>query len=62
MPLSPVLHILGMLLSLLAGAMTIPAAVDYVYGYEDWSAFMAASAITLFLDLGCCHIRYDQVC
>ena len=52
MPLSPVLHILGMLLSLLAGAMTIPAAVDYVYGYEDWSAFMAASAVTLFFGFG----------
>ena len=52
MPLSPCLHILGMLLSLLAGAMTIPAAVDYVYGYEDWSAFIAASAITLFFGFG----------
>ena len=35
-----------------AGAMTIPLAVDYVYGYEDWSAFMAASAITLFFGFG----------
>lgn len=52
MPLSPVLHILGMLLSLLAGAMIIPAGVDYFYGYSDWSAFIAASAITLFFGFG----------
>lgn len=52
MPLSPVLHILGMLLSLLAAAMIIPAGVDYVYGYADWTAFLAASAITLFFGFG----------
>lgn len=52
MPLSPVFHILGILLSLLAGAMIIPALVDYVYGYADWTAFLAASAITLFFGFG----------
>ena len=52
MPLSPVLHILGMLLSLLAGTMTIPAAIDYIYGYDDWTAFIAAGAITLFFGFG----------
>jgi trk system potassium uptake protein TrkH len=52
MPLSPVLHILGMLLSLLAAAMIIPAGVDYFYGSDDWLAFIAASAITLFFGFG----------
>ncbi len=52
MPLGPVLHILGMLLSLLACTMVIPAVVDYVYGYSEWSAFLAASAITLFFGFG----------
>lgn len=41
-----------MLLSLLAAAMIIPAGVDYVYGYADWTAFLAASAITLFFGFG----------
>ena len=52
MPLSPVFHILGMLLSLLAGAMLVPAVVDFVQGYDDWTAFTAASAITLFVGFG----------
>ena len=41
-----------MLLSLLAAAMIIPAGVDYVYGYTDWTAFLASSAITLFFGFG----------
>lgn len=52
MPLSPVFHILGILLSLLAAAMVIPAAVDYVYGYPDWTGFLVAGAITLFFGFG----------
>lgn len=52
MLLSPVFHILGLLLSLLAGAMVIPAIVDYTMGYDDWTAFLAASAITLFFGFG----------
>ncbi|MCE2517165.1 MAG: TrkH family potassium uptake protein [Alphaproteobacteria bacterium] len=63
MPLSPVFHILGMLLSLLAGAMIIPAGVDFVLGYEDWTAFLAASAITLFFGFGLLlstRIRADE--
>jgi trk system potassium uptake protein TrkH len=46
MPLSPVFHILGILLSLLAATMVIPAAVDYFYGHQEWSAFIAAGLIT----------------
>ena len=63
MPLSPVLHILGMLLSLLAGTMIIPAGVDYFYGYSNWTAFLAASAITLFFGFGLLlstHIRANE--
>ena len=52
MTLSPVFHILGLLLSLLAGAMVIPAIVDYTMGHPDWTAFLAASAITLFFGFG----------
>jgi len=52
MLLSPDFHILGLLLSLLAGAMVIPAIVDYTMGYDDWTAFLAASAITLFFGFG----------
>ncbi len=63
MPLSPVLHILGMLLSLLAGAMLVPAVVDYILGYNDWTAFLAASTITLFVGFGLLlstRIRADE--
>ncbi len=52
MPLSPVFHILGLLLSLLAGAMLVPCAVDLLLGHSDWVAFLAASAITLFFGFG----------
>jgi trk system potassium uptake protein TrkH len=52
MPLSPVFHILGMLLSLLACAMAVPALVDYVLGHNNWTAFLAAAAITLFFGFG----------
>ena len=52
MPLNPVFHILGILLSMLAAAMVIPAAVDYVYGYPDWTGFLVAGAITLFFGFG----------
>ena len=52
MPLNPVFHILGILLSVLAAAMVIPAAVDYVYGYPDWTGFLVAGAITLFFGFG----------
>ena len=47
-----VFHILGTLISLLAGAMLIPAIVDYAYGVPGWSAFAAAAAITLFFGVG----------
>ena len=52
MPLAPVFHILGILLSMLAATMVIPAIVDYAHGHEDWTAFLASSAITLFFGFG----------
>ncbi|MCG8624581.1 MAG: TrkH family potassium uptake protein [Proteobacteria bacterium] len=52
MALNPVLHILGILLSVLAATMLIPTAVDYYYGNADWQAFLVSFAITLFFGLG----------
>lgn len=46
--LRPVLFIVGALLTVLAGAMLIPAALDLLRGDEDWHAFLAAAAVTLF--------------
>ena len=52
MSLSPVFHILGVLISTLAGTMLVPALVDYIYGNPNWTAFVIASAITLFFGVG----------
>ncbi len=49
--LRPVLFIVGILLSILALAMIIPAAVDASFGHGDWHVFAAASAITLFISI-----------
>ena len=49
--LRPVLFIVGILLSILALAMIIPAAVDASFGHGDWQVFAAASAITLFISI-----------
>lgn len=47
----PVLFIIGILLSILAVAMLVPAAVDYNLGGEDSVAFLASSFITFFFGL-----------
>ena len=52
MPLNPVLYILGILLSLLAVAMLIPAGFDFYDAHSNWKAFVAASAITMFFGFG----------
>jgi trk system potassium uptake protein TrkH len=52
MPLSPVMYILGILLSLLAVAMLIPAGLDFYDGHENWAGFLGSSAITLFFGFG----------
>jgi trk system potassium uptake protein TrkH len=47
--LRPVLFVVGLLLSVLALAMTVPAAVDLVQGHADWQVFAASFAVTLFV-------------
>ena len=47
--LRPVLAIAGMLLSILAAAMLVPAGLDLVHGDRGWHAFAAAAAVTLFV-------------
>ena len=45
----PVVFILGILLSVLAVAMAIPAVVDALVGHPDWQVFTASSATSLFI-------------
>ncbi len=45
----PVVFVLGVLLSILAVAMIIPAVVDAMIGHSDWQVFAAAAAATLFV-------------
>lgn len=47
--LRPVLTIAGALLSILAMAMLVPAALDLAARRPDWQAFAAAAAVTLFV-------------
>ncbi|MFQ5774003.1 MAG: TrkH family potassium uptake protein [Kiloniellaceae bacterium] len=47
--LRPVVFVLGILLSVLAVAMVIPAGVDAMVGHPDWQVFTAASGTTLFV-------------
>ncbi|MEC9165526.1 MAG: potassium transporter TrkH, partial [Pseudomonadota bacterium] len=49
MTFGPVFFVLGLLISVLAFAMLIPAAVDLLWGHADWPVFVAASALTLFV-------------
>jgi len=47
--LRPVLFVIGILLSVLAAAMLVPAGVDLVYGNPDWQVFLASAAVTVFV-------------
>lgn len=47
--LKPVIFINGIILSVLAVAMLVPAAVEASYGQPDWQVFIASSAVTLFV-------------
>ncbi len=47
--LRPVLFIIGILLSVLAVAMSIPAVVDAFVGHPDWQVFAASAGVTLFV-------------
>ncbi|HLN23590.1 MAG TPA: potassium transporter TrkH, partial [Patescibacteria group bacterium] len=49
--LRPVFFVTGVLLSLLAVAMCVPAAVDAVHDNADWLVFLASAAVTLFFGL-----------
>ncbi len=44
--LRPVIFVLGILLSVLAVAMVIPAIVDALVGHPDWQVFAASAATT----------------
>lgn len=46
--LRPILFVIGILLAILAVAMTLPAAVDASFGDPDWSVFAGAAAVTGF--------------
>ena len=47
--LRPVVFIIGILLSILAVAMIIPAIVDIAVGHPDWQVFLVAAFVTLFV-------------
>lgn len=47
----PILFIVGVLLSTLALAMTVPAMADLVSDHPDWRVFASAAALTLFIGL-----------
>lgn len=43
-----VLYIIGMLLLVVAAAMLLPAAADWVVDHPDWQAFVMSAAVTAF--------------
>jgi trk system potassium uptake protein TrkH len=45
----PVLHIVGLLMSIMAIAMLLPAGVDLALGNPDWEVFTGAAALSLFI-------------
>ena len=47
--LRPIIFVLGILLSILAVAMVIPAIVDIAVGHPDWQVFLVAAFVTLFV-------------
>lgn len=47
--LRPVIFVIGILLSILAIAMVIPAMVDIAVGHPDWQVFTVAAFVTLFV-------------
>ena len=49
MKFSPIIYLIGMLLCILSLFMLIPAFVDWLYGNNDWPAFVGASLLTLFV-------------
>ena len=49
MKFSPIIYLIGMLLCILSLFMMIPAFVNWLYGNNDWPAFVGASLLTLFV-------------
>jgi len=49
MKFSPIIYLIGMLLCILSLFMMIPAFVDWLYGNNDWPAFVGASLLSLFV-------------
>ena len=49
MDFRPIFFVIGLLLSILAAVMCVPAAVDAVAGHPDWQVFAAAAALTMFV-------------
>jgi trk system potassium uptake protein TrkH len=45
----PVFFIIGVLLSILAAAMLLPALLDIATGHPDWPVFLASAAVTMFV-------------
>ncbi len=45
----PVFFIIGVLLTILAAAMLLPALVDISTGQPDWPVFLASAAVTMFV-------------
>lgn len=45
----PVFFIVGLLISVLAAAMCVPAVVDLLIGHQDWQVFLGAAAVTAFI-------------
>ncbi|MBX9635754.1 MAG: potassium transporter TrkH, partial [Magnetospirillum sp.] len=49
--LRPVIQIVGLILCMLAAAMTVPAMVDLLVGHWEWQVFMISAGVTLFCGL-----------
>jgi trk system potassium uptake protein TrkH len=50
--IGPVLFIIGLLMSVLALAMGLPAIADLATGNPDWQVFAGSAAVSLFVGVG----------
>jgi len=48
----PILYVVGMLLSIMAFGMCVPAAVDLYFGNRGWQVFATSAGLTLFIGIG----------
>jgi trk system potassium uptake protein TrkH len=58
--LQPVLFIVGLLLTALAGVMLLPAIANILLGHSDWRAFVFAAAATLFVGGALAFVTYRE--